>query len=196
MRTIEKTVYQYDELSDEAKAKARDWYREDYPYWEWWDSVYDDAKRMGSLIGIEIDQISFSGFWSQGDGACFTGSYSYAKGGAKAIKAEAPNDKELHRIADQLQAVQRQNFYRLAASMSQRGHYSHSGCMSVDVEGSENRYRDIGGTDNDIYQLMRDFADWVYSRLEAEYEYLTSDEQVEESIRCNDYEFDENGERI
>lgn len=28
MRTIEKTVYQFDELSDDAKEKARNWYRE------------------------------------------------------------------------------------------------------------------------------------------------------------------------
>ena len=195
MRTIKKTVFTYDELSEKAKEKARDWWREGGMDYEWWDYIYDDAEHIGSLIGIEIDDIYFSGFCCQGDGASFTGTYRYVKGGAKTLKAEAPTDKELHRIADQLQAVQRQNFYRLYASVSHRGHYQHSGCMSIDVGDNENRYRDLGGADEDITQLLRDFADWIYSSLEAEYDYLTSDEAVEESILANEYEFSEEGER-
>lgn len=42
---------------------------------------------------------------------------------------------------------------------------------------------------------MREFADWIYSRLEAEYEYQNADEQVDESIRINEYEFAEDGNR-
>lgn len=36
MRTIEKTVFQFDELPDEAKEKAREWYRstDDFPWAE------------------------------------------------------------------------------------------------------------------------------------------------------------------
>jgi hypothetical protein len=36
---------------------------------------------------------------------------------------------------------------------------------------------------------------WVYRRLEAEYNWLQADEQVDESIRCNEYTFDEDGNR-
>lgn len=194
MRTIKKTVFTYDELSEKAKKKARDWWREGGMDYEWWDCIYDDAKFIGSLVGIEIDDIYFSGFSSQGDGASFTGTYRYVKGGSKALKAEAPTDKELHRIADQLQAVQRQNFYRLYASVSHRGRYLHSGYMSIDVKDTENCYRDLSGADEDITQLLRDFADWIYSQLNDEYDYLTSDEAVEESILANEYEFSEEGE--
>ena len=41
--------------------------------------------------------------------------------------------------------------------------------------------------------LMNDFNDWMYYRLRDEYEYLTSDEAVAESIIANEYEFDEDG---
>jgi hypothetical protein len=34
---------------------------------------------------------------------------------------------------------------------------------------------------------------WLYDRLGEEYEDLTSDECVDENIRCNEYEFYENG---
>lgn len=211
MRTIETTVYKFDELSDSAKEKARDWYRShvfgDSNYWE---HVLADADHVAELMGIDIARhtyrtmggdagsaptIYFSGFCSQGDGACFEGSYAYKKGAHKAIRDYAPQDTELHRIADALQSTQRLHFYKLTASMSHRGHYSHSGCMSVDVEHSEDRYRDIQGAESDITQLMRDFADWIYSQIEKEYDYQNSDEAVDENIRANEYEFDEDGNR-
>ena len=210
MRVVETNVFQYDELDDRAKERAREWYSrhvfEDSYDWEF---VYEDAANVAEILGIDLRQrrvqlmggghryepsIYFSGFWSQGDGACFEGTYRYAKGATKKIREYAPQDKELHRIADELQAVQRKHFYHLIASMNHRGHYCHSGCMSVEVEHNEDRYRDIGDAEDDIRQLMRDFADWIYGRLSDEYDYQTSDEAVEEAIRANEYEFDENGE--
>lgn len=192
----------FSQLSNSAQEKAiEEWNRHGLDY-EWWDAVYDDAQTRAGILGIELDSkrgnspaIYFWGFSSQGDGACFEGSYRYAKGAAKAIRAYC-NDPELHRIADELQKTQSRNFYRLRASMSHRGHYNHSGCMSVSVEDSENQYRDIGSAEEDITQLMRDFADWIYSQLEKEYEYLTSAECIGELLEANEYDFDENGEMI
>jgi len=110
IETVKRELYSYDELSDDAKEKARDWYRGGAFDFEWWfDAVYD-AKQIGALMGIDIDEVYFSGFWSQGDGACFTGEYRYKKGSVAAIKKEFPTDKELHYIAENLAAIQRQNF--------------------------------------------------------------------------------------
>ena len=202
MRTLLKNVYTYDELDEAAKQKARDWWAqhvfEDSCDWEF---VYEHAVQMGNLLGINIDTragtrhepcIWFSGFSSQGDGALFEGTYRYKKGAVKAIKAEC-NDAELIRIAQALQDVQRKHFYKLHATCSPRGHYSHSGCMDVDVYHYEDQYRDIGDAEDEIRQLMRDFADWIYANLEAAYTYQTSDEVVEDAIRANGYEFDEDG---
>lgn len=211
MRTeiIERTLFKFEELSDEAKEVARDWYREGDDYSFDQEYVYEDASRMGKLMGIDLDTrpvklmgggtrykpcIWYSGFSSQGDGACFEGSYRYQKGGVKAIKAEC-NDPELIRIATQLQEVQRQNFYKIRAKTSHRGHYYHSGCMPVDVYHSDDDYRDIGSAEDGITQLLRDFADWIYEQLENAYEYRMSDEAVDESIIANEYEFNEEGER-
>lgn len=209
MRTInvEKTLYKFEELSESAKQRVIERFgNEDFD-----DSsteyIYEDATRMGALMGIEIDTrpvklmgggsrqeptIYFSGFSSQGDGACFEGRYRYAKGGVKAVKAEC-NDEELIRIATALQEVQRRNFYRLRAVCVHRGHYQHSGCMSVDVEDCENQYRDIGDAEDEVTQCLRDFADWIYNQLENEYEYRTSEDAVAETCEANEYEFDEKG---
>jgi hypothetical protein len=78
------TVYQFPELSDAAKEKARSWYRELGPHDDWWDAVYEDFERVCEILGIRLKTtpvrlmgggtrakpcIWFSGFWSQGDGA-------------------------------------------------------------------------------------------------------------------------------
>lgn len=212
------TVFTYAELSDTAKAKARDGYREGNLDYDWWDSVYEDAVTMAALMGIEIDTrrdgkgpaISFSGFSSQGDGACFDGTYRYRKGALKALQSAAPAghkdeatgqwvehpaNKELHEIARTLQQVQRPFLYKLEATAKQRGHYYHSGCTHIEVTHADDPYRDIGDAEDGIAQALRDFMDWIYARLEAEYDYLNSDEAIEAGIEANECEFLEDGRR-
>jgi predicted DNA-binding protein len=36
---------------------------------------------------------------------------------------------------------------------------------------------------------MRDFADWIYKGLEAEYDYRLSDENIDERIGDGEYQF-------
>lgn len=71
--TREITVYKFNELSETAKQHAIDDYAQRSMDWEWWDTVYEDAKEDGKALGYDIDDIRFSGFWSQGDGASWTG---------------------------------------------------------------------------------------------------------------------------
>ena len=200
MQTKTTNTFKYSELSEQAQSTARDWYRNDGDLgYNWWESVYEDASQAAALVGIDIAEgkhgqaIFFSGFSSQGDGASFEGKYNYRKAAVKAIKAFAPKDGELLRIAKALQEVQRQHFYHLTASAKQRGHYNHSGCMAVEVSHNEDMYRDIGSAEDDVTQLLRDFADWIYKQLENEYEFQISDEQVVDIVESNQYDFDEFG---
>jgi hypothetical protein len=131
-KTVTTKVYKFDELSEEAKETAR----------EWW-------KRGG-------------------------------------------NDAELLRIATALYNLQRVNFYQLTARTAHRGHYSHSDCMVIDCDRRDDKAWTVGAED-DLAQLMRDFADWIYSQLKAEHDYRMSDETIDEAITCNEYEFTEDG---
>ena len=194
MRTEALHIYTYEELSDEAKAKARDWYRknDDNEYSEF---VIDDAKEVAALMGWEIDKIYWSGFSYQGDGACFEGIMRYNKGCAKLVKAYT-NDAELNRIAKAWQSLQRRNFYALEASVKHRGHYYHEMCTVFDCEDTRSNYGWMQNpeAEDDIKEIARDFMRWIYKRLEAEYEYSVSDEVVAENIIANGYEFTEDGE--
>jgi hypothetical protein len=211
MRTISVTAYKFDELSDAAKERARDWWREGAFQDQWWDNVYADAVQIAEILGIELYQrpyqtvggsmrhepgIYFSGFASQGDGARFEGIYRYAKGMRKKIRDYAPQDEKLHRIADGLYELQRHALFTIECRIGHSGRYEHKYTMTFDY-GYEGDIRGRFGPEEQrqFQDLMRDFAQWIYDALETEYEYQNSDEVVDENIRANEYDFTEEGKR-
>lgn len=192
--TITTTLYMFSELSDEAKENALNELRDiNVSNNFWYECIYDNIKEISSLFGLEITKIYFSGFWSQGDGASFEGSYSYKKDALKNVKNFAPLDTELHKIVSKICDIQKKNFYRLYADCRVSGHYVHSGCMRVSVETQSNGYVNKN-TEDDLTQALREFADYIYyDLLQKEYEYLTSDDCLSEYLNDSDYEFTENG---
>ena len=206
--TTTRTLYKFSELSPEAQQHALEeqsrFEAEDFDS----EFVYDDAATIAALFGLDLDTryiplmngstrpeptIYYSGFCYQGDGACFEGRYEYKRGALKAVKYHASQDQELHRIVKALQDVQRKNFYQLTARCKHSGHYYHSGCMSVDVERSDDKEM-TDDAEETVKECLRDFADWIYKQLENEYDYRTGEEACREAIEANEYEFDEKGE--
>ncbi len=119
-RIITTTVYTLHELSSTAQEKARDWYRQHHADSNWYENVYEDFRAVCGIFGIDLRQrvfrlsngrfmeeacIWFSGFCSQGDGACFEGRWHWQPATARRLREYATQDHELHRIADALQAV-------------------------------------------------------------------------------------------
>jgi hypothetical protein len=208
-QTIEIETYAFDELDEEAKARARDRYRQDAFDHDWFECVYDDFGQVCELLGMSLrtssvrlagggarskPNIYFRGFWSQGDGACFEGTYRYSAGAGKGIRAHAPKDTALHRIADELTAIQRRNFYQLEARAVHRGHYYHEYCMAVDVDRSSPHGQDITADAEDrISEAFRDLARWLYRQLEHDFEHLNADDTIDDAIRANGFRFRETG---
>lgn len=55
--TTTRMLCQYDELSEKAKGKARDWYREGALDYEWWDCIYEDAFNVGlKITSFDLDR--------------------------------------------------------------------------------------------------------------------------------------------
>jgi hypothetical protein len=62
MKTKTINLYDYDELSEDAKLKALDWYASCAMHDEWWESVYEDAARIGlKITGFDSDRGSIKG---------------------------------------------------------------------------------------------------------------------------------------
>jgi hypothetical protein len=204
--------YTFDELSDEAKEYAREKEREaqtDDNYWS--EYVIDDAVRMAELLGIEINthyvntrgnhgrhkpNIYWSGFWRQGDGASFEGCYNCRPGSIGGVLAET-NDPELLRLAEALTAAQVKEKMvgrePLSATITTgSSNYSHSYTMQCDIDQDDDENVD---DEHNLIGIFRAFADWIYKQLEAEYDYITSDKNIDEQLTDGAL-FDGDGVRI
>jgi hypothetical protein len=238
MRTIETKVYKFDELSYSAKEKAREWWRRGQDGDNYFsEAIIEDAARMAKLMGLDIYQrraklmgggtryepsVYWSGFWSQGDGACVEGRWCASDvkpGGVHAECGDHESNNDINRIAREFEKLA-VDYPTLYFTIKHVGHYSHSNSVSYSIDADEPdqdapclaRYRKTEDDPDDAYQLAidrymedlpdedaigelcRDFMDWIYRSLEREYEYINADEQVDESIRINEYEFTEDGE--
>lgn len=195
--TTARTYLKFKELSEDQKSKVIENNRDINVDYDWHTYCIDDCKEIGNILGFEMKAIYFSGFYSQGDGACFTGRFSYNKGFLKKIKEYAPLDKELIQIASDLNELYRKSFYTVNGSISHRGHHSHERSMSLDIS---NYYNDIKGhvQEDEWLDIIADFAKWIYKRLESEYDYLRSDESITDTLVNNeiDFEIDEDGELV
>lgn len=176
MQTKTYNVYKFHELTKEQQQKAIDNLRDtnvDYDGWHEF-TIEDETARL-NLLGYEDVKISYSGFWSQGNGASFTA------GGNIEKLVPANMQKYVDRIA-----------------FKKSGHYEHEYTMSLDID-----YNDepLGNTqiiefenlEKELLENARIEARAIYSRLQNEYEYYTSDESIIATIESNDYDFTENG---
>lgn len=233
MREETVKVYQFDELSERAKEKAREWYRNasaDDTFWH--ENVIDDAADALKKCGFDTYQrraklmdgttklkpaIYFSGFWSQGDGACFEGTwapsdimpheqfcteYPATWTNQDETPGHSESNAELQRIhAESVRLAALDPTNAISWRCRHTGHYNHENSVSFDYDDErgdgdggdqENMLADI---ENEHVENARDAMRWIYRQLEREWEWINADEQVDESIRDNEYEFTEDGER-
>jgi hypothetical protein len=204
-RDVVTTVYQFSELSDEAKKRALEWLRnleaEDcQPI----DGLREDFETICDILGIYLKKnprdgktcIWYSGFGSQGDGAQFEGTYSYAKDACEKIREHAPEDTELHWIADRLDAFQKAHGGTLTATIVSEGRYCHEHANEITVEcecEEDGETHLIHLAEAATKDALRRLMKWMYRSLEKEYNHLTGDEYLTEMIEANEYEFTEDG---
>ncbi|HDX9076776.1 antitoxin of toxin-antitoxin stability system [Klebsiella michiganensis] len=209
---ISTTVYQLDELSAPAREKARVWYSKSGLEYDWYSDIYEDFTQVCNILGVRLNArivttvdgshrkktcVWFSGFCSQGDGACFEGHYRYQPQAARNIRDHAPQDEELHRIADELQAIQQRHFWQIQADIQHRGRYYHAYTMDITVTRHNVAARDVTeDAEHALSEVLYDLAHWLYCQLQNEYAWLTSPTAVDEAILANDYTFTESGQRF
>jgi len=196
MKTLTYNAFTFDELSDKAKEKAREWYRDGVAF-DLNEFTQDYAKTQFGFCGFDITNIYYSGFWSQGDGACFEGTWRARDVKAAELKANCPLDEELHRIADECARIAGL-FPHAYLKVEHRGFYYHRYCTDftlsiVDENEDEIDTQDANNAAAALIQVSRDAMLWIYHQLEKEYDYRSANEQVDDGIRCNGYLFTETG---
>jgi len=203
---IETTVYGLNELSDTAKDKARAWYRDGGFDYDWYDAVYEDFQRIAEILGIRFKTrtarlmgggsrqepcIWFRGFWSQGDGACSRRTVMICSS-VNRLRFICPSFIRGRTLTPSGGKTQWQ-----VTDVGHRGHYYHEYCMEISVERASPNWQEMTADAEDVVtEALRDLARWFYRQLEREYDYLSSDEVVDETILANGYTFTKVGARF
>lgn len=208
---IEKLAYTIDELEPKAKARAIDNWREHQLDYQWWDWTYEDATTVGKLIGINVHDIAFSGFYSQGDGACIKGELDVSQlkdAVTKLLTHVGPSCDDIIAIAKRGEALHDMIVVRLV-ELRLRGQDLEEDDLDLDEVllhscleiVSNERYNSTKvhncpgpvKISDALSTYVDDFAGWIYKQLEAEHDFQTGDEAVLDSIKSNEVLFDEDG---
>lgn len=168
MRTVETKVYTYDELSEKAKEKARNWYREGYEALDAFQQLVDDAE----LIGLRITALSERGT-NKG------GFMVSAIDCSEKILAEHGEDCETYKDAMAFMAA-----IDALPELPDEDHPDYDKMEAELCDKTDDAEREF------LYALLEDYR----ILFEREIDYQTSNETIEESIRSNSYEFTEDGE--
>ena len=171
-------------------------WRECATNYNWWDCSYDDFKTKCEELLIRVDDVTFSGFGSQGDGAAFAGRVDLTAFMERSgLDVEYPalyigvkNDGSYIRVAFN------GNNMRCAAYEVYANQTEPAGIFSELDQETWEELMDAQDSDAKLEQPAleecRSLARDLYRALENEYTYLTSEEAFLESCEANEITFE------
>lgn len=182
-------------MNDETKDELIEKYWDINVDHDWWEFTYDEFKLQMLEKGITVADMNFTGFYSQGDGASFTG------------RIDMVQFLKIHELEQRFMAA---TFFagqgELWADIDRgNSRYYHENSIVVTVVRDNYNNYEEGSTRYEVYETMNDVLDAehddleekvteicrsymqdLYSKLRQEYEYLTSREVVWETIVANE----------
>lgn len=155
------------------------------PFDGWYDSTIEDfCDTILPHFGVDVSykDVEFTGFWSQGDGASFKGSFNLSDVSLTDLEASVPTEVALLKLAAELQVLAdaHPTIHGHVSRMSSR--YSHSNTMCIGEYSSNNGYCNeeteafaAAGAEASLLKIFRQLADWLYERLDSAYDFYRAD---------------------
>jgi hypothetical protein len=167
MRIIETKAYKFDELSDDAKAKAvENLYNLNVDY-NWWDSVFEDAQNIGLKIsGFDIDRGKIEGELM----------LSALEVAANIIRDHG-DGCETYKIADKFLEKHSPIFAE----------------YMTEPDNAQELEEELGDIE---HWFSNDLMEEYLSILRKDFEHRTSFPEIQETIIAQEYEFTEEGNLI
>jgi hypothetical protein len=219
MKTITKNVYSFKELielADQGKLSKRavevvrdilqEWHANSATLTR---NVFEETwKPVLEAVGFTKPEVSWTGFYSQGDGASFTSKCDSEKLIAWFTEPVTPNQSYdennlLPWLAHRLGQIQNPNFATLKDHLDEFSlkvvrrshHYSHEKTCFVeaDFNCSEELDETINEFVKEIEELRLSISKFIYRDLDTENESLSSEEALIEFDAANDFQWDEFG---
>jgi hypothetical protein len=170
MKSIIVNIYTFDELTDEAKEVARNWYRESRLDSAWaWESTQEDAVQIGlEILALDCHKANEGQFIASAEECA-------------------------HKIIDN-HGESCETYTTAKTYLADRDRTIDESPRNEDGE-FENTYeldQNLDKLDREfLYSLLKDYR----IMFEKELDYMNSDEYVDENILANEYTFTINGKR-
>jgi len=165
--TIIKTYYQFNELPEDVKQKAIEKLYDINVDHDWWDCLYEDAENIGLKISeFDLDRASY-----------VKGNFiECAHDTAKAILREHDEHCETYHTAARYLET-----YKVEVKENEK-------------ENADEEYpEDFLNTEDIDNEFLKSLCEDYRILLSKEYDYLTSEIVIINTIEANEYEFDKDG---
>lgn len=180
MQQITIKTFDFDELSEEAKRKALNNLYDINTDYYWWGATCDELKYRLNEIGINCDRF----YWDL-DRANYIYMDNPTVTDEKLLLKQAGIDL---RTKDAKNAL---NEGLTIDTINHGGNFAHN-----EVSEYTNSYNPLSeDTIDSINEVLKDFEHDALEELRNEYEYLSSEEAVIDTIRANEYQFLDDGSR-
>lgn len=169
MRTIEIKLYSFDELSEDAKQNAINNLQDINLHHDWYEHIYYNAQNIGIKInGFDIDRGSY----------CEIENFNDWHIVAEKIIEEHGETCETYKIAEAF--LKERDEIIDTAERDENGDFSDEYQVDCELDDLEENFKN-------------DLSECYLNILRHEYEYLSSEDAIIETIKANEYDFTEEG---
>ncbi len=153
------------------------------PHYGWYeDIIVDFCENILPSFGLSVSykDVEFTGFWSQGDGASFTGRFSLSDVSPSELKSSLPTEVDLHQLIDQLAELAEAHHEIQGTVTRMSSYYSHSNTMHIGDYSSNKGYCNeeteaFAAAEDSVLRIFRQLADWLYNSLSENYDFYLAD---------------------
>lgn len=209
------TTYTFQKLSEDARQTVLESMREWMVDEGWWEDVYDRFENICATIGVEVDvkQIFFNCFYSQGSGAKFAASVNIHElvkginkktylenypGLQKEVSSFTPQNCTVNpRILDLIQrdwidlTIHVDTSLRCYSSKTRVSwNYTYNECRNY-----KHIENEMTALESWITDIIAELDNLLHRQLENQYDYLTSDRAITALIVDYNYRFTKEGIR-
>ena len=187
--TVEKTLYHFDELSDDAKETARDWFRSCRDVWSWLEEWWQSAQAFCDIAPVTLQ------------------SADYDRGHVDARFDEIAEIAELSGVRAWKWLTNNGAYTKIngkcvfmswfeLAKENAKGSCTLTGyCGDCPLFDPIAKLADSPSRVPDLESLFLEcLQDWVFA-ARSDYESAYEDQQIDENIIANEYTFNAEGER-
>lgn len=208
MKKITLKLYSFNELDKAAKQNALTTYQDLNIGFNWWDDELEDFITLCSYMGIAVikDSIKFRGFYSQGDGSSFSAMVDIPRLVSAIANQSWKDYAPMQEFVFIVPQVDRRVMAMVAGGLlpsepqvigrtRQYGVVTNLGISEVIKDGKthDNIFEELDKLEEWLLSVAEILNRYLYQSLEKQYEFLTIESAIKESILNNEYLFTADG---